>query len=532
MINDFLILLKEFLKRDYKKIFLWVFIISLFSGGFIPVFIEIAKDQGLEAMYITLKNPAMIAMVGNTPVNNASDYTTGALYSQMMLMFSVLFTIITSILHVIEYSKKEEEKGFKEMISSFKIGKLSQSLALIIEVIIINLIIIIFTTITMLLFNDPSITLKGIVLFSLSVGTAGIFGASIAYFGGQLMPSSSKTTLFSIGIVGSLFILRGFSDLKLNYFSYLNPLSWCYLTYPFTNNNFLILLPLCFLTISLFLISFYLETKRDLNTSFINEPKKFKKTKKTLLSVKGLFVRLNKGIILSFLISFLILSISYGSIYKDMHTFLDSNSLIKKMFSFDGITIEESFTAIIMMVMSIIVSILPIIIINKIYKEEKEQYLNQILSTKISKENIYFTNINIAIIVSILGIILTSFALGSVALYVMKSSTINFTDFFIAGLNYLPAIFFFIGLSSFFFGFYPKFKNLVYIYLSYCFIINYFNNILNIPSFISKMTIYHYIKPYPLYSFNIKVFIYISFISFVLIILGFLGFKKRDFHNN
>ena len=139
-----------------------------------------------------------------------------------------------------------------------------------------------------------------------------------------------------------------------------------------------------------------------------------------------------------------------------MHTFLESNELIKTMFTYSGVSIEESFTAVIMQVLIMIITILPIVIINKLYTEEKN--LNQLLSTKITRKELFFTNINIAIITSFIGIIITSIGLGGTALYVMDNSSMTFSDFLAAGINYFSAILFFIGLSSIVVGYIPSFR--------------------------------------------------------------------------
>src|SRR5699024_2217051 len=77
-------LFQLYLKRDWKKIMIWVLGLGLFSSGFIPAFKEIAKGQGLLGMFETLQNPAMISMVGPTSVEVASDYTLGAMYAHEM----------------------------------------------------------------------------------------------------------------------------------------------------------------------------------------------------------------------------------------------------------------------------------------------------------------------------------------------------------------------------------------------------------------------------------------------------------------
>src|SRR5699024_17660 len=88
------ILVRQDVKRDWKKIIIWIIGIVLFSAGFIPAFKEIAKGQGLIGMYETMQNPAMTSMVGPTPVDSAENYTLGAMYAHEMLLFCGLLTMI------------------------------------------------------------------------------------------------------------------------------------------------------------------------------------------------------------------------------------------------------------------------------------------------------------------------------------------------------------------------------------------------------------------------------------------------------
>src|SRR5699024_3222726 len=84
-------------------------------------------------------------------------------------------------------------------------------------------------------------------------------------------------------------------------------------------------------------------------------------------SIPGLFLKLNKATIISWLIAFLVLGAAYGSIYGDMQTFLESNDVVEQMFTQSGSTIEESFTGTIMMVLIGLVSLLPIAIITTLF---------------------------------------------------------------------------------------------------------------------------------------------------------------------
>src|SRR5690625_4760832 len=135
------ILFLQYLKRDWKKIIIWVLGIGLFSAGFIPAFKELAKGDGLAGMYETMQNPAMISMVGPSPADSAADYTLGAMYAHEMLLFCGLFTMIVSLLHVVGHTRKEEDLGLTELVRSFQIGRQANSLATMAETVLINVLL-------------------------------------------------------------------------------------------------------------------------------------------------------------------------------------------------------------------------------------------------------------------------------------------------------------------------------------------------------------------------------------------------------
>src|SRR5690625_7962374 len=94
------ILFFQYLKRDWKKIMIWVVGLGLFSAGFVPAFEELAKGGGAVGMFETLQNPAMTSMVGPTPIDIATDYSLGDMYAHVMLLFYCLFVVLVFLLLV------------------------------------------------------------------------------------------------------------------------------------------------------------------------------------------------------------------------------------------------------------------------------------------------------------------------------------------------------------------------------------------------------------------------------------------------
>src|SRR5699024_1149668 len=130
--------------------------------------------------------------------------------------------------------------------------------------------------------------------------------------------------------------------------------------------------------------------------------------KKSLLSVCGLFVKINKGVIIGWLVTFVIMGAAYGSIYGDMQTFLESSEMVKQMFTHSGVSIEESFTSTIMTVMIGLVSILPIAIVNKLFSDESRLHLSQLYTIKVPRSQLYWTSIGLAVFAGLVGILLAA----------------------------------------------------------------------------------------------------------------------------
>src|SRR5699024_1075434 len=145
----------------------------------------------------------------------------------------------------------------------------------------------------------------------------------------------------------------------------------------------------------------------------------------------------------------------------------------------------------IMIVMVSLVAILPIAIINKLFTEENRLHLSQVFATKVTRSQLYWTTISLAIFVSIVGILLASGGLGVTAVTAMgDSSTMNVFDFLVAGYNLFPSVLFLTSLAALALGWVPTLGKVVYIYLTYSFLLNYFVVILDFPDCYFTISIY------------------------------------------
>lgn len=85
-----------------------------------------------------------------------------------------------------------------------------------------------------------------------------------------------------------------------------------------------------------------------------------------------------------------------------------------------------------------------------------------------------------------------------------------------------------IGLAGLALGWLPKWGKVVYIYLGYCFSVNYFGAIIDIPDWVSNLAVLSWLPQLPIEEFDVLTFIVITVVSVMLMIIGCVGYMKRD----
>ena len=221
--NNTLNLIKHIFKREWKITLIWLIILIGLTLGVATVFSDLygnAADR--MGMAETMSNPAMVALIG--PSYGLDNYTNGIMYTQMMLLFSIIAVAIMNIFLVIRYTRKDEEGGRLEVVRSLPVGKLSDLFATMIVCISINLILALISGLGLYFLNIESMSLTGSLLYGTSLGVSGIlFGGVTALF--SQMSSTSRGSLgYSFIFLGIAYIIRAIGDVSIEALSFISPL--------------------------------------------------------------------------------------------------------------------------------------------------------------------------------------------------------------------------------------------------------------------------------------------------------------------
>jgi len=520
-------LVKFVVKRNIFSIVIWIVSILLatliLGGAFTNLF---SSKEEILVMAETMKNPAMIAMVG--PGYGFDNYTLGAMFSHEMILFTSIAIAIMSILIVNKNTRDDEEQGGTELIRSFPVGRITNLLSVNFVVIISFIVLIILTTFGLYFLKLDGVTFNGALLYACVLGVTGVFFASITSLFAQLSENSKTTLTYSFIVLGISYIVRAIGDVSNSILSLFSPLGIILKTEALVNNYWWPILIMLLVSIIIYIVSIYLNSIRDLQAGFISSKKSKKEAGKLLLSKIGLPLYLSKNLIIGWLIGLFILGLSYGSVFGDMETFIETNDMVRKMIQGNpNFSLSEQFIPMLMAVISMMSTVPVLLIVFKLKSEETKNRLDYIYSKKVSRSKIFFSLLFISFLSSILMLFIASIGLFLASNAVMDDP-MSFKMLISACLVYLPALWIMISLTLLLIGYFPKKTNIMWIYLGFSFIVLYFGALLDFPKWLKFFTPYGYIAQLPIEKFNIFSSIILFVVFILLIFIGLNGYKKRD----
>ena len=529
-------LLRFQLRQKWLWLSLWLLGLTAFASGYLPAFEKIAEDQGKVGLFVTMQNPAMTAIVGPLPVDVANNYTVGVMYGHEMTLFIAVVTMMIAGSFMIEQTRKTEENGQLEILKSLRIGARAYSMAAILLVLLHTILLVVLISGILVAYQVKTVDLAGSIYFASSIGLASLWGASLAYVCAQIFPTSSQARGIFFSLVGLLYLLRASTDVSNLDFSKINPLAWTYLGQPFLRNNLNYTLALLVLTMVLFFLGMRLESQRDLGASLLAARKGKTQAKGYLTTPLGFIFYLNKGTIIAWLIADVMIALMYGSIYGDIDTFVSSNELISQMFANDASSLIDSFTSLVMVVMTAIGLVMPLVVVRKVHTEEAKSRLGYLVVHRVSRGKIYLSTLFLSLMFGLLAVALNGASLGIAAVSSMKSMKVESYDFvwtcLKAAMNQCPLVWLFVGLMLLSLSLPAIFGWLVYGLLGYSFCVTYFAVLLDLPKWVVHTSLFDLLAKMPMEKFATVPFVCLSVAGIVAMLIGWWLFRNQSIEKN
>ncbi|MHC5217766.1 ABC transporter permease [Enterococcus sp. LJL128] len=525
--SGWLRLLRLNLRRDRWQIGCWLLGLAGLSITVAAAFPELFSTQEeRQVMAETVKNPAMIAMIG--PSESLDNYTLGAMFGHEMTLLMAIAAAIMMILLTARHTRGEEEDGRLEMIRVLPVGRLATLIAVFAEMVIISFFIAGTNGIGVGLLGIETMPMSASILYGAALAGAGLVFSAVTAVFAQLAETNRGTVGFSLGILGAAYLYRGFTDLSNKQLSWLSPLAWVYKTEVYVNNNWLPIVLSIVFALLVFGLAAYLNSIRDLEAGFIPQRAGRKHAGRFLKSRIGFSLSLMKTTLISWGVALLIAGASYGSFFGDLDSFFQSNEMLVMLLPKNSsYSLTEQFMTVLMVILAILSSIPVLSVGLKIYSEEKKGRLEQLFSKAITRYQLFGGYLIIAVVASVImmGAAITGLYIASSS---VMTTPIALNVMLQSGFAYLPAIWFVLGMGVCLIGFLPKWSSLIWAYLVFSFFVDYLGNMLNIPEWVNRISVFSYIPRIPVDSMDWFPLLIICGAAAVLTAVGLVGYRQRD----
>lgn len=492
---------------------------ATFTTGF-------ATDAERQAMIATVENPAMIAMLG--PVYGTDNYTIGAMFTNMMLLFTILGVCFMNIFFVDRHTRRDEERGRVEVIRSLPVSRLANLRVTMEAALVLNALIALLTGVGLWTLQIESMTLNGALLYGAALGVSGLLFAAITALCAQLCTTSRGVIAYAMFVMFIMYILRGVGDIRSETLSRIIPLGLILRTQAFTANVWWPVFVVLVTAIAVTILAFYLDSIRDMGQGFI-PAKPGRKTASALLTTSiGLSWRLVRMPFIAWLFGSFFLGASYGSVMGDIESFIKGNDMLMAAIgTVPGHSIVELFITMLMSIMAIVSTIPVLTVMLKLVSEEKHHRVEPILTRTISRMRLMSSYFVLAVITSIVIMVSTIAGLWMASSAVMKDP-IAWSSMFEAMMVYLPAVLIMLGLAVFLIGWFPRYTGIAWGYLGFSLFVVYIGRLMQLPDWIRKTAPYSHIPEIPVDTIHWPTLWVLTGIAIVFIVLGFIGYRKRD----
>ena len=315
-------LIKFIFRRERFTSTVWITILVLFSMAIAPAMAEMFPDTASRSQFAAaFNNPVMVAMMG--PIYGADNYTSGAMYGGLMLVWYAIAVAVMNIFFVARHTRADEQAGRVEVVRSLPTGRLANLNATMISAVILNVILGLLTGLGLAVLGVETMDFAGSMVYGAATAAIGIVFASITAVFSQLSSNASGATGMSFASIGLFYMIRAAGDMQgIEIVSCISPLGLVLRSQAYVENNIWPSLVLLLIAFGLSMIAYWLNSIRDMGQGFIAAKPGRAAASPLLHSSFGLAWRLLRTPLIIWGIVMFTLGASYASVVGEIDSFI------------------------------------------------------------------------------------------------------------------------------------------------------------------------------------------------------------------
>lgn len=400
-------LLRATLRFDGRRLAPWVAVATLLSASSVLVYPWVFPSAQARA--------ALAGAVGSNPAlglifGPAFDLSTpDGFNAWRSLALGGFLAALAAIFAVTRATRGQEDSGQAELLASGVLGRSSRLLTAVAVGALGSFVLGLVAALVTVAFGGawgPSL------LLGATFTATGWMFTGVAAVTAQLGTDARTASSLAVGVLGVLFVLRGFaySVDAPTWTIWVNPLGWMTETKPAVEDRWWPLLLAVALTAVLLVVAFRLQDRRDFDQGAI-APRPGP-DRGRVRGPLGLALRLNRGSLVTWAIAFVALGVVFGYFASSLPDLAANDAGLQEFLGAAGGTqaLVASFLVTILSLVGIIASIPGVQIVLRVRAEEMQDRVEPLIATPLTRTRYLGANVLVA--------------LGAPAVYVLVAGTV------------------------------------------------------------------------------------------------------------
>lgn len=518
-------MIKLAFKRDRIIVPIFVLFIVLIMVGTAATFVNLYSDAAVRyALYLQMQNNfSFIAILGSV-----LDPSVGGLTAWRVGIPGSIIIGLISIFLIIRHTRSEERKGRLELLYSASVGRQAALTSALITSFGVNLIVTIITALGLV---GLGLEVTSSMVFALSIGLFGCLISSITAVAVQLTESSGDARYLTIGLLVGFYMLRvvGWDSGSFTWISWLSPFGWVHYTRAFAGNDLWVFGIFLIFIAGLTITAYWLSSIRDVGSGIITQRPGPRRASKSLKSSLALAWRLHKGMLIFWVLIFVLMGVFLGFTAQSVNELISSNPqflrLITQIANSDPV---DSYFTFVFAFLGIGFAVYAILATSKLWSQESQRYSEMLLTNSVSRGKWAVSNLIFAVLGPAVVIILFSLVLGLTYGFISGDISIDLPRIVLASLAYLPAVWMLTGITMLLFGLLPRLTSLSWAALGLFLLVDLLGEFFDFDEWILNLSPFTHV-PKLLAGDTLNTSLgWLFIMAAVLIVVGVMGYRRRD----
>lgn len=530
-------LVRLILRRDRVKLPVWILAITAFMAANVPAIADLyGKNMEQQINYATTTAASIIGRAFGGPLNGPDI---GAIILNETFLFAAILAAFMSTLLVVRHTRQNEETGREEMLSSGILGRHASLSAVLVIAVAAN---VILGGLLSLVFIGNNLSTAGSLGTGAAIAAIGMSFAAVAALTAQISESSRGANSMAAAVIGAAFLLRATGDamgelikngtaIHSEWPSWLSPIGWGQQLHPFTEQNWLVFIPLGLFICVVTAVAYTCNAYRDIGLGLIPSKPGPAHAPKSLSSPFGLALRLQRSQLIGWAAGMATMGVMVGFVAKEFKKMLAENEQITDILQAlgGGADLDNIIFGSMMSLMALAIAGYAIQALARMRSEEIGGQLEPVLATSVSKWRWALGHIGC----TFGGIVMLAFVLGLSAgvsfVIISDASWSRIGEIVGAAIVHIPAIAVVAAVAVGLFGTVPKFASAAaWAFFAICILMGQFGAILDLPQWLLNVSPFSHTPFVPATEVDAMPLLILGSIALLLTYLGLAAFRRRD----